>query len=138
MGGLINRQFKWYCPGRISVSFAFSSANIDQSFRESTSLVVLVQCHTCWYNSWNTRLPPHCVVPCPFVERWNGIKNSLGSRCKPAPLLTQPLCPLRLLAQSLAGDYPIVSVDFDAENFTQPLGLLPSAADSRMLSGGAA
>eukprot|EP00903_Cladosiphon_okamuranus_P009483 g9037.t1 len=39
------------------------------------------------------------------------------------------------MAESLAGDYPVVTVGFDAENFTQPLGLLPGAAKSRMLSG---
>ena len=34
------------------------------------------------------------------------------------------------------GDGPILTVDFDAENMTQPLGLLPGvAADSRMLAG---
>lgn len=38
--------------------------------------------------------------------------------------------------QIMAGDYPVLRDDFDAENFTQPLGLLPGAADSsRMLSG---
>eukprot|EP00752_Nemacystus_decipiens_P006649 g5977.t1 len=39
------------------------------------------------------------------------------------------------MAESFAGGYPIISFDFDAENFTQPLGLLPDAATSRMLSG---
>ncbi|CAN0114601.1 unnamed protein product, partial [Hapterophycus canaliculatus] len=33
------------------------------------------------------------------------------------------------------GDCEVITPDFDAENFTQPLGLVPGAADSRMLSG---
>lgn len=40
-----------------------------------------------------------------------------------------------LCLQAFAGDYPIVTVGFDAENFTQPLGLLPDADESRILSG---
>ncbi|CAM9604647.1 unnamed protein product [Scytosiphon promiscuus] len=39
------------------------------------------------------------------------------------------------MAELLAADYPVITPDFDAENFTQPLGLVPGAADSRMLSG---
>ncbi|CAM9864822.1 unnamed protein product [Pylaiella littoralis] len=39
------------------------------------------------------------------------------------------------IAEAFAGDYPIVTVGFDAENFTQPLGLLPDADESRILSG---
>ncbi|CAM9597266.1 unnamed protein product [Ectocarpus sp. 12 AP-2014] len=39
------------------------------------------------------------------------------------------------MAQTFAGDYPVITVDFDAENFTQPLGLLADAGESRMLSG---
>lgn len=45
-----------------------------------------------------------------------------------------PITP-RAPLQILAGDYPVLTPNFDAENFTQPLGLLPGAADSRMLSG---
>lgn len=39
------------------------------------------------------------------------------------------------LEQTLAGDDDVVGGGFDAENMTQPLGLLRGAHDSRMLSG---
>ena len=38
--------------------------------------------------------------------------------------------------QTFAGDYPVLTVDYDARNLTQPLGVLPGVeAGSRMLSG---
>eukprot|EP00904_Undaria_pinnatifida_P007943 jgi/Undpi1/4279/HiC_scaffold_17.g07645.m1 len=66
------------------------------------------------------------------LEVLPGSPNKAVSRYKAVSLYKA----VNIALETFVGDGPILTVDFDAENMTQPLGLLPGvAADSRMLAG---